>query len=240
VLHEKLRLLIGAAWEKEASALVPYVDDSTPSDSGHWSAKDNLAHLAAWRLLAAAEIDAVRTGVASPGITGETQEQHNTRVYEVTRDQPAAEVRKAADRSWDELAVALEACSEEDLEKPRLRRPEQKIWQTIPGNTYFHIAQHLGWWNTERGEDLAAEDAAKWAHDLVITFFPEERSRGYADYNLGCFYAARGRAVDAIPYLHSGLELNPMLRDWARQDSDLDPIRSSTELARLLADPADS
>jgi hypothetical protein len=55
VTHEKLRLLISVAREKEASALVPYVDDSTASDSGRWSAKDNLAHLTAWRLLAAEE-----------------------------------------------------------------------------------------------------------------------------------------------------------------------------------------
>jgi hypothetical protein len=239
VIKDKLQLLMSAAREKEASALVPYVDGSTPSDSGHWSARDNLAHLAAWRLFAAAEIDAVRTGVASPGLTGETEDQENARIYETTRDQTAAEVRKTADRSWAELAAAIEACSEEDLEKPRPRRPGQRIWETIPGNTYFHIAEHLGWWNTERGDDLAAEDAAKWAHDLVIGVFPEESSRGNADYNLGCFYAARGRAVEAIPYLRSGLELNPLLREWARQDSDLAPIRSSTELANLLADPAD-
>ncbi len=175
VTHEKLRLLIITAREKEASALVPYVDDSAPSDAGRWSAKDNLAHLTAWRLLAAAEIDAVRTGVGSPSITAETQQQHNTRVYEATRDQPAASVRKAADRSWNKLAAAVEACSEEDLEKPRLRRPEQKTWQMIPGNTYFHLTQHLGWWNTERGDEVAAEDAARWAHDVATTSFPEER-----------------------------------------------------------------
>ncbi len=215
---------------------MPYVDDLTPSDSGRWSAKDNLAHLAAWRQLAAAEIDAVRRGVASLPITEETQE-HNERIYEAMRDRPAAEIRKAADLSWDELAAALEACSEDDLEKPRLRRPNQKIWQTIPGNTYFHIAQHLGWWNTERGDEVAAEDAAKWAHDLAITLFPEESSRGFADYNLGCFYAARGRAAEAIPYLRSGLALNSVLRAWAREDPDLDPIRASPEFAGLLANP---
>ncbi len=217
---------------------MPFVDDIPPADSAHWSAKDNLAHLTAWRLLAAAEIDAVRTGVGSESIIEEAQEQHNARVYEAARHEPATAVREAAVRSWDRLAGAADACSEEDLEKPRLRRPEQKLWQIIPGNTYFHIAQHLGWWNTERGDDVAAEDAAKWAHDLATRLFPEERARGYADYNLGCFYAARGRAGDAIPYLRSSLELNPVLRDWAKRDSDLDPIRSSTELAHLLADPA--
>jgi hypothetical protein len=237
VTKEKLRLLITEAREKEASALVPFMDDSTPSEPEHWSAKDNLAHLAAWRLLAAAELDAVRTGLGGSMVTEETQEEHNARVFEATRREPAAAVREAAERSWDTLARAMEACSEEDLEKPRLRRPEQPVWRVVPGNTYFHIAQHLGWWNTERGANVPAEEAARWAHDLVSTTFPEERSRGFADYILGCFYAARGQAEQAIPYLRSGFELNPVLREWAKHDTDLDPIRSLPELVHLIAQP---
>ncbi|HEX9476378.1 MAG TPA: hypothetical protein VGA41_06960, partial [Candidatus Dormibacteraeota bacterium] len=65
--------------------------------------------------------------------------------------------------------------------------------------------------------------------------FPDDRQRGTAAYNLGCFYAARGRAADAIPYLRSGIEMNPNLREWARIDTDLDSIRSVPELVRLLA-----
>lgn len=225
------------AREKEASALVPFVDGSTPSEPERWSAKDNLAHLAAWRLLAAAELDAVRTGIGGSTVTAETQQGHNARVYEATRHQTAALVREAGDRSWDALTTALEACSDEELEKPRLRRPEQPVWQVIPGNTYFHVGQHVGWWSTERGADEAAEDVAKWAHDLATTTFPSESSRGIADYNLGCFYASRGQAERAIPWLRSGFELNPMLREVAREDTDLDAIRSLPELTRLLDQP---
>jgi hypothetical protein len=199
VTKAKLRLLIKSARRKEASALAPFVDDSTPSEPGRWSAKDNLAHLTAWRFLAAAELEAVRTGFESPLVTEETQE-HNARIYAATRHQLAAEAHAAAGRSWDALAAAVEACSKEDLEKPRLRRPDQPVWQVIPGNTYFHLAEHLGWWNTEHGADDAAEEAALWGHDLASTTFPAERSRGTADYNLGCFYAARGQADKAIPY----------------------------------------
>lgn len=237
MIKDQLRLLIRQAREKEMSAFVPYMDDSKASEPGRWTAKDNLAHLAAWRLLAAAELDAVRTGVGSTMVTEETQEQHNDRAYEAMRHQSAAAVRDSADRSWEVLAAALEACSDEDLEKPRLRRPEQVVWQVIPGNTYFHVAQHLGWWSSEHGADEAAEDAAIWAHDLAITTFPSEASRGIADYNLGCFYAARGQVEKAIPYLRSGFELNPIVREVARQDTDLDPIRSAPELTRLLDQP---
>ncbi len=235
-IKDDVRRLIVAGREREAAELEPHVDDSPPGEPGRWTAKDNLAHLAAWRRFAATELDAVRTGAAAPAASEETDER-NARVYQAERDKPASAVLEDAIRSWESLLAAVEACSEEDLVKPRLLRPEQPVWQVIPGNTYFHIAQHLDYWHTERGEDRAAEDAAKWAHDLACEVFPADRQRGFADYNLGCFYAVRGRADDAIPYLRRGLALNPVLRDWARTDTDLDPIRSAPELAGLLADP---
>jgi tetratricopeptide (TPR) repeat protein len=234
-LKETLRVLMKAGREKEASDLLPHVNDDPPSQAGRWTAKDNLAHLSAWRLIAAAELEAVQTGSPAPGSVSEDTEENNAKVYEATRNQRAAAVLDQASRSWDTLAAAVEACSEEDLLKPRIRRPEQAAWQVIPGNTFFHIAEHLGYWNDERGQPAQSEAAALWSHDLANKNFPDERQRGTADYNLGCFYAVRGRAEMAIPYLRSGIELNPSLRGWAKTDSDLDSIRSRQELVRLLA-----
>lgn len=233
-LKEKLRLLVKSGREKEASDLLPHVDDTPPAQPRRWTARDNLAHLTAWRQYAAAELEAVRTGAEGLD-TSEEIDEFNARVYEATRDQPAVSVLAEGSRSWDALEQALDGCSEEDLLKPRLRRPEQSAWQVIPGNTYFHLGEHLGYFHSERGDDAAAEAAAKWAHDVATETFTEDRQRGTADYNLGCFYAARGRAEEAMPYLRKGIELNPSLRDWAKRDTDLDPIRSAPELARLLA-----
>ena len=233
-IKDRMQRLIKAAREKEASDLLPHVDDSPPSEPGRWTAKDNLAHMTAWRLTAAAELDAARTGGSGPVVSADINE-HNAKIYEAARQKPAASVIDAGARSWDLLEAALDVCSEEDLLKPRTRRPEQPAWQVIPGNTYFHVAEHLGYWQTERGEDAAAEGAARWAHDLARTTMPEDEHLGIANYNLGCFYALRGRVADAIPYLRSGMELNPTLRDWAKQDTDLDAIRSAPELVQLLA-----
>jgi tetratricopeptide (TPR) repeat protein len=234
-LKDKLQNLMAAGREKEASDLLPHVDDSPPPEPPRWTAKDNLAHLSAWRLTAASELDAVRTGSSAPFSVSEDIDESNAKVYEATRHQRAALVLEAARRSWATLEAALEACSEDDLLKPRIRRPEQAAWQVIPGNTFFHIAEHLGYWHTERGEDAAAERAAIWAHDLANATLTDDPQRGVADYNLGCFYALRGRAEDAIAYLRSGIELNPTLREWARTDTDLEAIRSTPQLVRLLA-----
>jgi len=233
-MKDKLRLLIKAGREKEALDLLPHVDDSPPSQPGGWTAKDNLAHLAAWRLVGAAEMDAVRTGGPAPAVSKDTKEQ-NAKFFEEAHHLPASSVLDTGRRSWDAFIAAMEACSDEVLLKPRIRYPEEALWQMVPGHTYFHLAEHLGYWHADRGEDGAAEDAAKWGHHLATSTFTEDKSTGIADYNLGCFYAVRGRAEEAMPYLRRGMELNPSLREWAKQDTDLDPIRSTPEVARLLA-----
>jgi hypothetical protein len=234
-MKQKLRDLIKAGRDKERSALVPEVDDAPPEAPGRWTAKDQLAHLTAWRKVAAAELDAVRTGGSGP-VVSDDDDVANAEIYERTRHQPAASIRDAAKSSWDQLEAAVEGCSDEDLAKPRIRRPafHELMWQLIPNHAYIHLAEHLVYWHHDRGDEAAAEEAAKWGYERASSTFPDDRERGVAAYNLGCFYAVRGRANEAMQLLREGIELRPDLRDWAKQDTDLDPIRSTPELANLL------
>jgi tetratricopeptide (TPR) repeat protein len=232
-MKDKLLDLIKAGRDKEEADLLPFVNDSPADDAGTWSAKDQLAHLVAWRQVAVAEMDAVRTGAQGPDVSDD-DEVENAKTYKKTHQQPAASIRAAGKSSWDQLATAVEACSESDLAKPRLRRSKQPLWQSIPNNTYYHLAEHLAYWHNDRGDSAAAEKAAKWGYDLATSTFTDNRMRGIAAYNLGCFYAKHGRTAEAMPYLRKGIELHPDLRGWATQDTDLDPIRSTPELASLL------
>lgn len=232
-MKETLQGLIEAARARESEILVPRIGDPPPAPDA-WAPKDVLSHLSAWRSIAASELDALRTGGSPPQIVDELDE-HNAKIYAETHDLPPEVVLDEADRSWDELMASLEACTEEDLMKGRPRRPEQESWQIVPGNTYFHLAQHLDWWWSDQGDDAEAEAAARWAHDLAVEAFPEDNRRGVAEYNLGCHYASHGRAEEALPYLRLGIELFPPLVEFARVDTDLDPIRSLPEMAELLA-----
>ncbi|MFI5284401.1 MAG: TPR end-of-group domain-containing protein [Candidatus Dormibacterales bacterium] len=233
-MKQKLLELIKAGRSKEESELVPHVDDTPPAQAGAWTTKDQLAHLMAWRRVAIAEINAVR-GIGVPPAASNDDAIENARIYEETRDQPAAAILEAGRSSWDELTAAVEACTEEDLLKPRTRRPEP-LWREIPNNTCFHVGDHLVYWHQDRGEEAAAERAAGWAHHLAMTMLPDDQAIGVAAYNFGCFFAKRGRVFEAMPHLRQGIELRPDLRDWARQDADLDPIRSEPELEALLAE----
>lgn len=232
-MKQKLRGLIPRAREKEAADLIPFVNDDPPDKPGQWTAKDQLAHCTAWRLVSAAELDAVRTGTPGPQVSDD-DDYENGQIYARAHDRPAASIIEEASGSWDQLAAALEKTSEEDLAKPRARQPEEPYWTVIVTHTCNHLSAHLSYWYTERGDEEAVEAVTRWARDLAVATFPGERQAGVGEYNLGCYYAARGRAAEALPYLRRGIELRPDLRDWAKKDADLDPIRSSPALTEML------
>lgn len=231
---EELRDLIQTGRQRERIHLQPYVNDTPPDQPGQWTAKDQLAHVTAWRRVAAAELEAVRTGVPDP-LVAEGDDVENARIYEETHRLPAATVIEAAERAWDQLSSALEACSEDVLSKPRIRDrgAEAWLWQVVPDNVH-HLAEHLVYWQTEAGRDADAEDAARWAYEIASSTLPGDRGRGTAEYNFGCFYAVRARLDEAMPHLLRGLELRPDLRDWAKQDSDLGLIRARDDLVGKL------
>jgi len=63
-----------------------------------------------------------------------------------------------------------------------------------------------------------------------------EANPGYAllFYNLACCESLIGRTTDALDHLARALELSEQLRGYAREDSDLDPIRGDPAFGRLV------
>ena len=231
-MKEKLLHLIDAGRARESEALVPLVDDSEPREPGRWTAKDNLAHLNAWREVAIAEFDSVLRGTPPPELAEEDDTQNAT-FYAATKDLAAKHVVEMAATSWRELAGRVAESTDEQLVSPRPGHGGQQLWQAVIGNGFGHLSDHLGYWYLEAADDGRAEEAAVWAHDLTVQI-PSDAARAGADYNLGCFYARRGRLTEALPYLRSGVEFDAELRDWAKTDPDLDPIRGEPEVAALL------
>jgi tetratricopeptide (TPR) repeat protein len=213
---------LAAGRELEAE-LARASDDSPPPEPGRWTARDHLAHLAAWREHAAAVLDAARTGAPPPVVHDE--DERNAEIHAETRGLSAAEVADRAARSYDRLLRALEACSDDDLLKPRGGGSDAPAWQTVPGNGETHVAQHLVYWHVEHGDEAAAERVARRLYDIEVEAFPDQELRADATYNLGCFYATIGRTAEAVELVREALALRPGLRDWAARDPDLDAIR---------------
>jgi DinB superfamily len=218
----------GRAREAELEALCV---DAPADPSGHWAAKDHVAHLAWWRERTAVLVEAVRTGGEPPPKVDE--DTQNAIVYKANRDRPAAEIRAEARESWDRIEAAIKACSEDDLMRPHPHQPDRTLTDSGPSNG-GHLGLHLMSWHLESGDEAAAGAAMLWAYELEMAVAADAKARAYASYNMACFYGRVGSAGDALPLLRESLKDAPELKDLAQKDPDLDRIRSDDQVADLL------
>jgi len=224
-MKAKLLGLIEAGRKKEAEVFAPLVDDSAPARPGSWTIKDTVAHLASWREVATGELDSIRTGAPAPEVADEDDVQ-NAKFYDQTHGEPARSILESAARSWDALAEAVNACTEEQLQAARPHHSQIKVWQVVPENAIDHVADHLGYLYSEQGDAAADENAAIWRYDVETAAFPEDRRRGVEEYMLGRFYASKGRRDEAVAHLERALALRPELREFASKDPELAKLLS--------------
>lgn len=230
-MKEKVLSTLAAARAKESELDAMCADD--PADAGgRWHPKDHLAH-SAWRRHRNAELfDALRTGSSLPPSLND--DSQNDVIYQSYRDRPLSEIREFARSSWDQLTGVAAALSEDDLSKPHPYAPNQQVWEEVCGTSFYHLGEHLTYVYQDAGDERGAEAAQKWIHDVHLTVAVNDRQRGTAEYNLGCFYATRGKADQALPLLRRGIAFRPDLAEWAKQDTDLDPIRDNAKVKELV------
>lgn len=65
-----------------------------------------------------------------------------------------------------------------------------------------------------------------------LTTRPNEM--GSALYNLGCYNCVAGRREDALEYLDRAFQEDESIKEWARDDSDLDSLRNNKLFLSLL------
>jgi tetratricopeptide (TPR) repeat protein len=63
-------------------------------------------------------------------------------------------------------------------------------------------------------------------------------SYGLLHYNVACCESLTGQTTEALEHLRKAIELSELFRDYARNDSDLDPIRDDPAFQELVASPA--
>jgi hypothetical protein len=221
-------LAVSAARENE---LHRRFGEPPPSDPNEWGAKDHVAHLAHWRRHAGKVLTAIRTG-ATPPEAGDI-DSLNAAVHSANRKRSPDDIKEDALVSYAELARAIDDCSDDDLLKPRPGN-ETLAWEVVPPNGHLHLGEHLGFWYQAHGDEPAAERAQLWMLEVHEAAFPDPRSRAFGEYNVGCYYARQGRSADALPHIKRSFELHPALKEWARNDTDLDRIREEPELRAIL------
>ena len=231
-MKQKLLTVITASQAREGDLDAISVDG--PADpTGRWTARDHLAHVAWWRARDAALLDALMTGGAlPPSVEDDAQ---NAEIYAANRGRKAADVKADARASWERLAAAVEASSEDVLERPHPYAPQYRLWEMIAGDAYQHLGEHLVYCHLESGDHAKAEAAQAWVCEVVDSLFADPDRSAVAKYNMACFYAKLGRATEAVPLLRESFQGAPRLVAHARTDTDLDPIRGAQEVRDLLA-----
>jgi len=141
-IHREWKRLMDVVAKLDSKQMV------TP-DTGGWSPKDNLAHLAEWmKILMGYHMDKRPShevmGVA-PEVTKDWDfEVMNAVLFERNRDRSAEDVLSELKRIYHELTARLTTLSFDDLMKPRhADDPEKRpLLMYVLGDTSEHFAEH--------------------------------------------------------------------------------------------------
>lgn len=121
---------------------------SAPGVTGHWSVKDDLAHISAWEKVLLDRIEGVLTGQPlkyPPIMNNEDVELFNSRTYLENRERPLSSVLLEFRNLYTGLLTVLEALDEEALTRPvpwDWASDDLHLWHIIIANTSDHYREH--------------------------------------------------------------------------------------------------
>ncbi len=194
----------------------------TPED---WSARDLIAHVAAWKSRVAAEIAAARRG--EPPAPGEELDHINAGIFEENRGKTWGMIQEDAGYAKNELAAQTSALTEEELADPKWigAREGRPIWRRIVNDGYSHPLAHLAEYYAKHGNP---ERAAALSDQVAKALAPLDNSpewQATLTYNRACFAAQAGQTDQALKLLGEALRANPDLVEWSKEDPDLASLR---------------
>jgi hypothetical protein len=129
--------------------------------------------------------------------------------------------------------------------RPRVKRtafaeePETSILAVgaTPGRAYVPAGWEIWGELYDAGEYAEAADRSR---EVIVTHPQYASQPPYAAlfYNVACFESLAGRRADALEHLRQALDLSADLRELAKGDSDLDPIRDEPAFKALVGSEA--
>jgi hypothetical protein len=198
-------------------ALDPAIRDA-PGPDGGWSAKDNLAHLSAWRQRQATRMAALRQGLPEPTLPSEEIDEVNAVFHAERAGWAWEQVTSDADATVDALVSEIAAASDAAL-------VDQKTLGSIMGDGPEHDLGHLGAIAAGVGLSDRVRDLADRIEAMLDRGAWPDRAAAYARYNLACFRALGGDLDAARALLRQALPGQEELRTLAPSDDDLLALR---------------
>ena len=145
-----------AAWQAAAEA-IPESAMIRPVLPGDWSAKDLVAHVAAYEQWTAAQVRAATEGreptplelYGQDDVAEDPQgwdlDRQNAAIHARYRDVPLLDVLAFAERAHHDLVAALEAVPDDDVARPGAQpwTNGKSLLEVVPGQSWRHIEEHI-------------------------------------------------------------------------------------------------
>jgi rhodanese-related sulfurtransferase len=238
-------LRLARAEEQDLLAGLSEAERAATGTPERWSAKDTVAHIAAWRRRHAEKIALAVRGEPVPRWTDEQViNQLNAQTYPLFQHRPWHEVQAEVEGAYAALVTAVASRSEAELTDPQ-RYPTmngEALWPETLGNGVWHPFTHLLAFAQERAdaERLASLGRARvQAYEALLGALEQAgespRTRAYTMYNLTCVYALAGQPERALARLEETLRLRPELAGHALHDDDFVSLREDLTFQALTA-----
>ena len=228
--YEQEQTFVAALAEEERSQVGTYEE---------WSAKDLVAHNAAWIGRLAEDLLTVAQGRTPAGPEDwDGFEPENERIFEAHRAHTWEEVLAIAGDAHRALVERVDELTEDGLASCDVLpwQEERPLWRVIVGTAYFHPVAHLSGYYRGRGDSGRAGELIGGVAQSMVGLDDSPSWRGAVQYNLACHHSLLGQKDAAIEELRQALALNPELVEWSKEDPDLDPIREEPACQQIYSE----
>ena len=224
-INTKLQVITWRA-EEECLWLYALLTDEEINKKGSsrdWSIKDTIAHIAHWYKVMAEDLTGPRD---KPPVDYGDFTAINDKIFNEHKDQDWPEIKTLLGQSIKAVVDPLINFSAKELNDPNAFQwtGGKPLWRWVAGIGYNHTVGHLGELYRLRGQPGHAVHLMKRSMHMLNDLVDDPTWHAINNYNIACAYSLAGEGEKGIPFLKTALRENPSLKEWAKEDKDLDAI----------------
>ncbi len=212
------------------------IDLSVRGTVEEWSIKDIVAHIMYWRKQLVGRLEAIQKG-ERPVFAGsqEALDAINDQAFTDYKEIPWVEIWSESVQVFSRVLELIDQFSEQELFDPGQFEwlEGQPLWRNITENSFAHPLAHISDFYLDLGEREKAIENERFSTEIGLGMDDSPIWRGAMWYNLACFYIKIEDFDAALTLLQEAFILNPELKAWGKQDSDLDPLRQNPDFEAL-------
>lgn len=234
-INTKLQVITWRA-EEECLWLYALLTDEEIAKKGSprdWSIKDTIAHIAHWYKIMAEDLAGPRD---RPPVDYGDFTAINDKIFNEHKTQDWPEIKVCLSQTIKAVVDQLINFTAKELSDPDAFQwtGGKALWRWVAGNGYNHAVGHLSELYRLRGQPGHAVHLMKRSMHMLNDLAEDPTWHGVNNYNIACAYSLAGEGEKGIPFLKTAFRENPVLKEWATQDKDLEPIKELPGFKTLI------